>query len=768
MDLKGKKQALTRSLSPRRRTSSRNNGNFAATAADRAPPRDRRQDDGIVIPSSYVVSIQEAFGSGADLYLDVLQVDRFASESELRVAYFMRGRNVLSQQQTGKASSASIADLSKSAKKRFQAVSMAYEILSNGEMKRQYDERGFGACEYSHQHTQPHVDRMEEIASVENGHSPTAPILRGRTTTDSAPRGRSRSATRSSRIRWKEEVEELLYKQHPSELVKNDSALSIVMGESPFRKPRKIKRKVLLEAQELSERLEEFNSQAESTNFVNGFLDDIEASLDGIEASVEGFVRYAMSESSSTKQSADMITSPSSVIQVMEGDQASADTYSVPSDAADSRFAELEEDATIATEEFSSQGEISNSTSVSKRKTSIRSLVGSLWKSPTKGTDNSSFKQHTAGDEEAEEDAAQSLFNDLTKQTSEVTREVLRSSYCDVQDVTIEDDDEQEKLTKQLFADLTKPPPASFIESDKNTTNPKVVTKKASRKASQPPLHEQRQPLSVPTPQDVKPDEKGSSSRFDPFGSESESANDGIQFDDAVPTFPVESGPPDWVVNSNAGVIPDCGSTVSTISVSLATMDARQRFLSRHSMARNAAKMKSKPSEKNPQENTAKPSFTDVDDTTGKAGKSIEFDRTRSGMSSLTGHDPSLLSHVTFDASTQHEQGLRGLCHSLTDGPYHDKTSGPSLETIEETQDDLVSSPCVRPCESHSDNDFANRLTAFFQAMGDDIVKFGNSFTQLMASMTVPEDDVQSVLDVLSYSMSSGLSTAVNHQAENN
>lgn len=89
-----------------------------------------------VIPESYVLLIQKAFGHDTnDLYRDVLQVDRFtASAKDIRIAYFRRGRQVL-------ASNTSEAESERN-KLQFQAVSMAYEILTNPTWKRYYDEHG--------------------------------------------------------------------------------------------------------------------------------------------------------------------------------------------------------------------------------------------------------------------------------------------------------------------------------------------------------------------------------------------------------------------------------------------------------------------------------------------------------------------------------------------------------------------------------------------------------------------------------------------------
>jgi hypothetical protein len=103
-----------------------------------------------MIPESYVRLIQAAFGPDSihhhsdatlDLYQHVLQVDRhFASPQDIRIAYFRRGRQVLAD--TDPTSGLPNTMTTEQIQLQFQAVSMAYEILSTPHWKRYYDQYG--------------------------------------------------------------------------------------------------------------------------------------------------------------------------------------------------------------------------------------------------------------------------------------------------------------------------------------------------------------------------------------------------------------------------------------------------------------------------------------------------------------------------------------------------------------------------------------------------------------------------------------------------
>ena len=193
------------------------------------------------LPRTHVHCIQDAFGVDCDLYRDVLRADRNASQRELRIAYFRCGREVLAH----KPSTDKLADLSNGTKLQFQAVSMAFEIVSNPKWKETYDSLGW-----------THVA------------APQPPILR--------PSGASRSPDRP-KIRWHEQVEELVFDQHPDEVRKEENETQ----------------RAVREARELGTQLDEKQGEL-SQNFVSGFLNDLEASLDGLEASFEEFASYML------------------------------------------------------------------------------------------------------------------------------------------------------------------------------------------------------------------------------------------------------------------------------------------------------------------------------------------------------------------------------------------------------------------------------------------------------------------------------------------
>ena len=308
------------------------------------------EDNESPIPDHFIACIQQAFGTTGtkhssqppvDLYRDVFDVPRNAGDRELRIAYFKRGREVLSSTVRDRKQDAR-------AKRRFQAVSMAYEILTTAELRSYYDEHGLSSPPSDPTARRPparskpsdsprgRVPRRRSASAERSRESAAPTALRGRTalrtpaTSSSQPsssaaaatvplrrsrsqgpqRSRSRSASRS--IRWNEQVEELVYERDPAELLGLQrqrpepsparAAWGVVMGDPPTStkgpKPlRKVKRKVILEAQELARELEALQEN-KSDNLVSYFLDDLEASLDGLEASVEGFVRFAMGEES--------------------------------------------------------------------------------------------------------------------------------------------------------------------------------------------------------------------------------------------------------------------------------------------------------------------------------------------------------------------------------------------------------------------------------------------------------------------------------------
>lgn len=225
------------------------------------------------IPTSYVHVITAAFGPAADLYEHVLEIPRTSSPRDTRIAYFRRGRQVLAENQDTRrhtASSSVGGSVSEIAKLRFQAISMAYEILSNPTWREAYDTNGLKTEDVSINVI--HVTKSES----------TTPLLRRSSSLDAFNR-RSGNA-----VRWNEEVEELLYSQDPSELGSPSEDENDDEGEPPSsnaqrgrKKKRTRKKRTVIEVDELKTHLETLDRQAER-HFVADFLDDLEASIEGL------------------------------------------------------------------------------------------------------------------------------------------------------------------------------------------------------------------------------------------------------------------------------------------------------------------------------------------------------------------------------------------------------------------------------------------------------------------------------------------------------
>ena len=124
------------SYSPTRRTAGRTNPSASAFLAAHQP--------------SGMSIIRQAYGPNADLYQDVLHVDPSASDREVRTAYFRRGKQVLNKfddvpgvdNKQDVDDTPSIAAVSHRSKLQFQAVSAAYDILSDPSLRSEYDATG--------------------------------------------------------------------------------------------------------------------------------------------------------------------------------------------------------------------------------------------------------------------------------------------------------------------------------------------------------------------------------------------------------------------------------------------------------------------------------------------------------------------------------------------------------------------------------------------------------------------------------------------------
>jgi curved DNA-binding protein CbpA len=266
------------------------------------------------IPGMYVDTITKGFGPNADLYRDVLMVDpTIVSAREVRIAYFRRGRQVLAEGGgvRGLDEAASLNEVSNRVRTRFQAVSMAYEIVSNPTWKESYLQKGLVYSSSS----------FTTRVGVDDGMSVD--------TND--PVSGSAVSVPPKPVRWKENVEELVFEQEP--------------GEAQFtqkpkkKKKRKNKIRVMVDTHQLDEHLEKLDMESEK-NFVPDFWDNLEESLDGLlklATTEKGNKKLATTEKGNeTKKEA----------QPVPKKPASHDSASVMSDDTDaSSFDEIVEDA---------------------------------------------------------------------------------------------------------------------------------------------------------------------------------------------------------------------------------------------------------------------------------------------------------------------------------------------------------------------------------------------------------------------------------------
>eukprot|EP00977_Amphora_coffeiformis_P003306 scaffold611_cov133-Amphora_coffeaeformis.AAC.1 len=252
-----------------------------------------KQETGI--PLSHVTAIRQCFGFDCDIYKDVLQVGRNATDRQLRIACFRRGRSILAEHhQLVKSSKESTPEsvlkkFSNETKVKFQAISLAYEVIDNPEWRALYDNHGWdappvdAACKKStvlekeqlrNNHTPPlkiaRASRQQRSRTVEPRSRSTTPILRP-TPSDDDER-RSRSTGRG--IRWSEQVEELVFRQDPEEL----EARRVRSPPPPDPS--------IFDEEWMPEEMEDTEP-----SFMANILSEFDQSLDGLEASLDGFMK---------------------------------------------------------------------------------------------------------------------------------------------------------------------------------------------------------------------------------------------------------------------------------------------------------------------------------------------------------------------------------------------------------------------------------------------------------------------------------------------
>jgi hypothetical protein len=235
----------------------------------------------------YVEMITHAFGRNADLYQDVLGVSRSASPRAIRIAYFKRGREVLSERESQQAhaptSATILGHISDLARLRFQAVSMAYEIISNPAWLDAYercrlitedeeDDDDDDDSDYDD------VDAPDVLSDPDSTRSVASMSALRR----SSSNGSVRSRRNHTGVRWNEEVEELVFNLDPAEERKKEKK-----KKKKSKKKHKKKRIAVETDVDLETHLEQLDKEAEQ-HFVRDFLDDLGQSIEHILSSSFG------------------------------------------------------------------------------------------------------------------------------------------------------------------------------------------------------------------------------------------------------------------------------------------------------------------------------------------------------------------------------------------------------------------------------------------------------------------------------------------------
>mmetsp|Transcript_8172 Transcript_8172/g.20096 ORF Transcript_8172/g.20096 Transcript_8172/m.20096 type:complete len:1075 (-) Transcript_8172:1513-4737(-) len=390
----------------------------AHTQSQKQSPEESQS--GNEIPQGHIDNILRFYGgdnmssASLDLYRDVLKVSPDASDREIRIAYFRRGREILGDN----SAKPDEATLDPKMKARFQAVSMAFEILSTPSWKETYLQEGLRRS------VSKDIPNMKAaIATRANGSSnvdpfssppstvaaafrktnnddigmqnmelkkppasskpkvdvaqkrrkqrqmlrkltPTMPQISPQTmpqsmppalplpalrkssfTNGSTPQRTTRSPTqRSSSVRWKDHVEELVFANHPNEHAYENSdsdsesndeedvleqdeiaererirknTLQNTFGNSGgkqangkmnssngassgSKKRKKNKPRIVIDSEELESHLQLIDDEAEK-HFVKDFWDNFEESMDGILSLVDSIGGGDASKKASTK-----------------------------------------------------------------------------------------------------------------------------------------------------------------------------------------------------------------------------------------------------------------------------------------------------------------------------------------------------------------------------------------------------------------------------------------------------------------------------------
>lgn len=381
------------------------------------------------IPQGHIDNILRFYGgddmssASLDLYRDVLKVSPDASDREIRIAYFRRGREILGDS----SAKPDDATLDPKMKARFQAVSMAFEILSTPSWKETYLQEGLrrsASMDIPNMNAMAHVDPFSsppstvaaafrktnndnigmqktelkqppvsskpkiDVAQKRRNQrqmlqkltptlppvtapkkTPTMPLVTAPTMPptmppamppalplpalrkssftkgSTSPRTTRSPVQRSSSVRWKDHVEELVFENHPNEHAYEDSdsdyesndeddvleedeiaererirknTLQNTFGNSGgkqangkmnksngassgSKKRKKNKPRIVIDSEELESHLQLIDDEAEK-HFVKDFWDNFEESMDGILSLVDSIGGGDASKKVSTKK----------------------------------------------------------------------------------------------------------------------------------------------------------------------------------------------------------------------------------------------------------------------------------------------------------------------------------------------------------------------------------------------------------------------------------------------------------------------------------
>ena len=588
--------------------------------------------------------------------------------------------------------------LSADTKEKFQAVSLAYEIINRPEWRSLYDEKGWdaplvdfplknrGITEQDNLQNQAtdsersRAPRHERSRAEEPRSRSTTPILRPAVNQDAR---RSRSAGRG--IRWSEQVEELVFRQDPEEIESRKLRSPLPEPEPSFFD---------------DDWMREGFEHKGPGSFMANFLSEIDQSLDGLEASLDGLMGRGFEDWSLSSK----------------GSKASS-----TNNPSGKRVDEVDRGSTCSPVSVESEG--------------------------------SSYSGGTATDD------SDTVPSKLTQQGQGPTGQVERNapspegwdaggSMTSTLPSTIHSLDESEDLTvKQLFTVLTKttderrkredpPHENQKAESTDDRSSPSDVRKMPTEEDEVARAFSDYGNKYV----DVQPRAQ-KSDYFDPFNDSASTINiNDSDFGGPLPGFrevPKKLTPP------SLPVVEDVSSATST----------PERSQTVRNRPRNMPKMKPTSAQADHIFSKTVPEFHDVPEDGPLQTRIIDttsFPRAQSEFSSLTGGTRS----TAFDNSVKTEHVMNpanghNFCAPVQSKPLvEDNQSVVSRQTREE-HPGTTHAPC--------DTDFLSHLFCYTNALSNDLTSFSNEFSSklsatqamILESLTFSDEQMRSVASAM-------------------